>query len=37
MYLCVGGKDGYVGRDGQPPEGEKPGAGPASPPASQVA
>ncbi|HEX2016141.1 MAG TPA: cupin domain-containing protein [Solirubrobacteraceae bacterium] len=22
IYLCVGGKDGYVGRDGQVPEGE---------------
>jgi hypothetical protein len=22
VYVCVGGKDGYVGRDGQLPEGE---------------
>jgi len=22
IYVCVGGKDGYVGRDGQMPEGE---------------
>jgi len=38
VYVCVGGKDGYVGRDGLAPEGEKrvdgppgaAGAGPAS-------
>ena len=23
VYLCVGGKDGYVGRDGRLPEGEE--------------
>jgi mannose-6-phosphate isomerase-like protein (cupin superfamily) len=23
VYLCVGGKDGYIGRDGQVPEGEE--------------
>ncbi len=23
VYICVGGKDGYVGRDGQVPEGEE--------------
>jgi len=23
VYLCVGGKDGYVGRDGRTPEGEE--------------
>jgi mannose-6-phosphate isomerase-like protein (cupin superfamily) len=30
VYLCVGGKDGYVGRDGRVPEGEEishPGSG----------
>ena len=26
VYICVGGKDGYVGRDGQVPEGKKPPA-----------
>jgi len=25
IYLCAGGKDGYVGRDGRMPEGEQPG------------
>jgi mannose-6-phosphate isomerase-like protein (cupin superfamily) len=29
VYLCAGGKDGYVGRDGRRPEGEPP-IGPAS-------
>ena len=24
VYLCAGGRDGYVGRDGQVPEGEEP-------------
>ena len=24
VYVCVGGKDGYVGRDGRTPEGEEP-------------
>jgi quercetin dioxygenase-like cupin family protein len=28
VYLCVGGKDGYVGRDGVAPEGEPRVAGP---------
>ena len=29
LYLCAGGKDGYVGRDGRQPEGaERVGAGP---------
>jgi hypothetical protein len=23
VYLCAGGKDGYVGRDGRLPEGEE--------------
>jgi hypothetical protein len=23
VYLCAGGKDGYVGRDGRAPEGEE--------------
>ena len=23
IYVCVGGKDGYVGRDGRVPEGEQ--------------
>ena len=23
IYVCVGGKDGYVGRDGRVPEGEE--------------
>jgi hypothetical protein len=23
IYVCVGGKDGYVGRDGRTPEGEE--------------
>ena len=23
VYVCVGGKDGYVGRDGQVPEGDE--------------
>ena len=36
VYLCVGGKDGYVGRDAHAPEGEQrvsgpPGAGGAAP------
>jgi uncharacterized cupin superfamily protein len=30
VYLCAGGKDGYVGRDGQLAEGETSRAGPAS-------
>lgn len=29
VYICVGGKDGYVGRDGQLPEGEDGRARPA--------
>jgi mannose-6-phosphate isomerase-like protein (cupin superfamily) len=29
IYLCAGGKDGYVGRDGIAPEGEQPASGPA--------
>ncbi len=28
VYLCAGGKDGYVGRDGRMPEGETRAAGP---------
>jgi quercetin dioxygenase-like cupin family protein len=28
IYLCVGGKDGYVGRDGRQPEGEERVSGP---------
>jgi len=28
VYLCVGGKDGYVGRDGRLPEGEDPSKSP---------
>jgi uncharacterized cupin superfamily protein len=32
VYLVVGGKDGYVGRDGQVPEGEAGRFGPAGPP-----
>jgi uncharacterized cupin superfamily protein len=32
VYLVVGGKDGYVGRDGQVPEGETGRFGPAGPP-----
>jgi quercetin dioxygenase-like cupin family protein len=32
IYLCAGGKDGYVGRDGRVPEGEQhPGGQPAAP------
>ena len=30
VYLCVGGKDGYVGRDGRMPEGEERGARPSA-------
>ena len=33
VYLCAGGKDGYVGRDGLLPEGEESRFG-ASPPAA---
>jgi hypothetical protein len=29
VILAVGGKDGYVGRDGRLPEGEERGGGPA--------
>ena len=32
VYVIVGGKDGYVGRDGQVPEGETSRFGPAGPP-----
>ncbi len=32
VYLVVGGKDGYVGRDGQIPEGESSRLGPDGPP-----
>ncbi len=32
VYVIVGGKDGYVGRDGRLPEGEESRAGPGSPP-----
>ena len=32
LYLVAGGKDGYVGRDGQLPEGETTRFGPASRP-----
>ena len=32
VYLVVGGKDGYVGRDGQIPEGETSRFGPSGPP-----
>ena len=28
VYVCVGGKDGYVGRDGRVPDGEGPGGSP---------
>jgi mannose-6-phosphate isomerase-like protein (cupin superfamily) len=28
VYLCAGGKDGYVGRDGRMPDGEQPLSGP---------
>lgn len=28
VYLCVGGKDGYVGRDGRAPEGQARASGP---------
>ena len=28
IYLCAGGKDGYVGRDGRAPEGEQRVSGP---------
>jgi quercetin dioxygenase-like cupin family protein len=28
VYVCAGGKDGYVGRDGRRPEGEPPAEGP---------
>jgi mannose-6-phosphate isomerase-like protein (cupin superfamily) len=28
VYICVGGKDGYVGRDGRVPEGEEQRVGP---------
>jgi len=30
IYVCVGGKDGYVGRDGRLPEGETDPRGPIS-------
>ena len=30
VYICVGGKDGYVGRDGRAPEGEESRARPTS-------
>jgi quercetin dioxygenase-like cupin family protein len=32
VYVCVGGKDGYVGRDGRVPEGETASPGPSGPP-----
>lgn len=32
VYVVVGGKDGYVGRDGQVPEGETSRFGPSGPP-----
>ena len=32
VYLIVGGKDGYMGRDGRLPEGETSSFGPAGPP-----
>ena len=32
VYVVVGGKDGYVGRDGRLPEGETSRFGPAGPP-----
>ena len=32
VYVIVGGKDGYVGRDGQGPEGETSRFGPSGPP-----
>ena len=32
VYVVIGGKDGYVGRDGQAPEGETGRAGPSAPP-----
>jgi len=32
VYVIVGGKDGYVGRDGRAPEGETGRAGPSGPP-----
>ncbi len=32
VYVIVGGKDGYVGRDGQVPEGETSRFGPSGPP-----
>jgi quercetin dioxygenase-like cupin family protein len=28
VYLCAGGKDGYVGRDGRSPDGDPGGSGP---------
>jgi len=28
IYVCAGGKGGYVGRDGRPPDGEAPAQGP---------
>jgi uncharacterized cupin superfamily protein len=36
VYLVVGGKDGYVGRDGQIPEGETSRFGPGGPPDSET-
>jgi uncharacterized cupin superfamily protein len=37
VYVIAGGRDGYVGRDGQLPEGEEraPGSGPVLPPSGQ--
>ncbi len=32
VYVVIGGKDGYVGRDGQAPEGETSRFGPSGPP-----
>lgn len=32
LYVIVGGKDGYVGRDGRAPDGETSRFGPAGPP-----
>lgn len=34
VYVIVGGKDGYVGRDGRLPEGEQSRFGPGGPPAA---
>jgi quercetin dioxygenase-like cupin family protein len=34
IYVIVGGKDGYVGRDGKLPEGETSAFGPGAPPGS---